>query len=673
MSGELYRILAEESSDILAIHDVDGTLRWISPAVERVLGWTPEQRLSQDVSIVLTDDLPLVARAREELLAGADTSTARVRLRHVNGTLRWADSTARAVRDVDGTITAIVASTRDVHDQVVAEQARAEAEKRYRLIAENAADVVLESVDGVFRWVSPSSETVLGWKPDELVGRAAWEYIHPDDLPAVARAAQLADEGQSVSGRARALCSDGSYRWLARTQRPVTDTSGAVVAHVTSLRDVEQQVEAERALAASEAQYRLLAEHSSDFTIRMVSDGLIDWVSPSVTGLLGWKPEDVVGRRAYEFLHPDEIENTEDAAASMVDGRRVSGRGRVLAADGTYRWTFQVASPVMNDQGEIVARVVAFQDIHAQVRAEQALAESERRFRLAMESAPTGIAVLDLDRQFVEVNSALCRMLHREEDWLVGRGIEDILDENDNDLDIRMRAQLLEGDGVSTTAEKRLERSDGSRIWVDHAIGLLRDDDGEPEGYVSQFVNVTEAREIREALHFLATHDPLTHLANRAELLTQLRAIGEFPRPGALTAVLFVDLDQMKSTNDNFGHLVGDAVLVEVANRLSSQMRADDVVSRLGGDEFVIVLPWVRSVDDARCVADKIHQALAEPLIVDGRMVDASVSIGIAIAPAGTDAKTILERADKALYGAKDSGGRSTEVYGVEREDGLST
>ena len=160
MSGELYRILAEESSDILAIHDVDGTLRWISPAVERVLGWTPEQRLSQDVSIVLTNDLPLVARAREELLAGADTSTARVRLRHVNGTLRWADSTARAVRDVDGTITAIVASTRDVHDQVVAEQARAEAEKRYRLIAENAADVVLESVDGVFRWVSPSSETV---------------------------------------------------------------------------------------------------------------------------------------------------------------------------------------------------------------------------------------------------------------------------------------------------------------------------------------------------------------------------------------------------------------------------------------------------------------------------------------------------------------------------------
>ena len=435
--GDLYRLLAEESSDILAIHDVDGTLRWISPAIERVLGWTPEQRMAQNLEIVLPDDLPLIGQARAALVNGADAATARVRLRHVDGSIRWADSTARAVRDDNGTMTAIVASTRDVHDQVMAELAQPDAENRYRLIAENAADAVLESVDGIFTWVSPSSELVLGWSPEQLVGRAAWEYIHPDDIAAVAQAAELADAGQSVSGRARARCGDGTYRWLARTQRPVVDATGAVVAHVTSVRDVEAQVEAERALAASEEQYRLLAEHSSDFTIRVVDDGLIDWVSPSITGVVGWAPEQVIGRRAYEFLHPDEVESTEAAVALMVDGNRVSGRGRLLTADGNYRWTAQVAAPVMNDRGEVLARIVAFQDVQAQVLAEQALAESERRFRLAMESAPTGIAVLDLDRRFVEVNPALCLMLQRDEAWLLRHGISDLVDAHDDLVDQR--------------------------------------------------------------------------------------------------------------------------------------------------------------------------------------------------------------------------------------------
>ena len=221
--------------------------------------------------------------------------------------------------------------------------------------------------------------------------------------------------------------------------------------------------------------------------------------------------------------------------------------------------------------------------------------------------------------------------------------------------------------------EKRLQRADGSRIWVDHSVGLLLDDNGEPEGFVSQFVNVTDARESREALHYLATHDPLTQLVNRGELQTRLERIAEHPRSGALTAVLFMDLDDLKEINDTFGHPAGDAALMAVAERLSSEMRLDDVVSRLGGDEFVLVLPWVRSVDDARRVADKVHAALAEPLVANGREVVVSVSIGIAVEPAGTEPAVLLDRADQALYVAKRAGGKSTAVFHAGKGDDSST
>jgi len=529
-----YRFLVEESSDILAIHQPDGTLRWISPAVERVLGWTAEERLSLNLQLIHQDDLPAVVEARHRLLEGAPSVTVRLRLKHVDGSFRWADSTARAVRAPDGSIDALTIITRDVNEQV----------------------------------------------------------------------------------------------------------------------------EAEEALESSLSFYRLLADHASDVILVVGPQGALEWVSPAATRTFGWDPGAVAGARDADFIHPDDREQFEEEVQRQEVAHSAGVLNvRVLCGDGSYRWTEVAWRVTVTTSDAKRTRVVRLRDIQAEMEAREALTRSEERFRTAMDSAPTGMAVVSLDRGFLEVNPALCQMLDRDEEWLLSRRIVDVIDAADDALDLRTRAAILSGHEDALTHEQRLIRADGSIVWVDHSIGLLRDDDGIPRGYVSQFVNVTEAREAREELRFMATHDSLTRLVNRPELLAQMdRLLARSPRTGLNIAALFVDLDRLKAINDAYGHAVGDSVIIEVAARLRSQVRSGDLVARLGGDEFVVLLPAIHSIEDADAIAGKIHAVVASPMSVGDETLTVTVSIGVALAEAGQRAERILELADRALYEAKRSG-----------------
>jgi diguanylate cyclase (GGDEF)-like protein len=210
----------------------------------------------------------------------------------------------------------------------------------------------------------------------------------------------------------------------------------------------------------------------------------------------------------------------------------------------------------------------------------------------------------------------------------------------------------------------RLIRTDGATVWVQHAISLLRDEQGVPHSYVSQLVNVTEAREAREALHYMATHDSLTQMFNRRELLSRVaKILSHAPRAGARLAILFADLDGLKPVNDTFGHAAGDELIVEAAHRISGLLRDGDVASRVGGDEYVIALPGVQCEDDALAVAIKIRAAMAEPLSVGGVPVPVGISVGIALAQPGDDPASVVRRADAALYRAKKAGRNRIQVF----------
>jgi PAS domain S-box-containing protein len=177
---------------------------------------------------------------------------------------------------------------------------------RFRLVLENASEVILQyDASGCLLWASPSLRTTFGFDDVAVVGTHL-RFEHPDDDAAVETLFQerLLAGDDVIHTRGRALCADGTVRWASSRIRVVRDGAGGIDYIVTTIRDVTAQTEAERALSASEAQYRLMAENSSDFVSLTTSEGLIAWVSPGVTSVLGWDPGELLGRRGIDGSRP---------------------------------------------------------------------------------------------------------------------------------------------------------------------------------------------------------------------------------------------------------------------------------------------------------------------------------------------------------------------------------
>ena len=272
------------------------------------------------------------------------------------------------------------------------------AEERYRLLAEYASDIVYQiSPDGVIEWVSAPIARILGWEPDSMVGTRPWDLVHPDDHAAAGAAlAESVSTGQAREAfQCRLRHHDGSYRWMAFTGHSIV-VDGVVTGLLASMRDVTAEHEAVAALAESEARYRLLGDNSADVVIHFV-DGVVEWVSPAIAGLVGWTADEVVGTTTADLWHPDDLE----AAVALRDAAYAgeAGRGvlRLTAKDGRYVWLEATLRPT--GEGSLGGFVGTLREVTAQVEAEQALRRSEERFRLLAGNVVDVVYLAGLDRR----------------------------------------------------------------------------------------------------------------------------------------------------------------------------------------------------------------------------------------------------------------------------------
>jgi diguanylate cyclase (GGDEF)-like protein/PAS domain S-box-containing protein len=234
--------------------------------------------------------------------------------------------------------------------------------------------------------------------------------------------------------------------------------------------------------------------------------------------------------------------------------------------------------------------------------------------------------------------------------------------------------QKDENEQIATdSANCVLVRADGHQCGIETTPALTHDQDGTVTGAVITFRDVGAARSTALKMTHMAQHDALTNLPNRVlfdDRLTQ--AISYAERQGKQLAVMFIDLDHFKKINDSLGHELGDKLLQSVAERLVACVRRTDTVSRLGGDEFVILLSQVEHGEDAECSARKILRALAEPHGVNGKSLDMSVSIGLSTYPAdGVDTNTLMNKADTAMYEAKQHGRNNYQFFRPDMQERL--
>ncbi|MDQ2697038.1 MAG: EAL domain-containing protein [Pseudomonadota bacterium] len=306
--------------------------------------------------------------------------------------------------------------------------------------------------------------------------------------------------------------------------------------------------------------------------------------------------------------------------------------------------------------------------IYENVRLYVALRESEASARATFEQAAVGITHVAPDGRWLRVNQKFCAIVGYTAEELVQRRFQDLTHADDLDADLEHRRRLFGGEIQTYSLEKRYLRRDGSDIWVNVTVSLLRDPAGEPKYSITVVEDITERRRYEEQLEHQANYDALTELPNRNLLNDRLRqAIAHAQRTDRLLALLLLDLDRFKVINDSLGHGAGDALLQEVARRLVASLRGVDTVARLGGDEFVILVADVARTEDIAHVAEKILDRLSLPLHFLGQELFVTASIGISLYPRdGEQGEALLKNADTAMYRAKHQGANGFQFYAQE-------
>ncbi|HEU4912227.1 MAG TPA: PAS domain S-box protein [Actinomycetes bacterium] len=561
----------------------------------------------------------------------------------------------------------------ELEERVAASVAEAEdGREQLRLLLERTPVGIFETApDGVRRFANRRWLEIAGLSAEEAEGADWSQVVHPDDREWVGRewAAAIA-AGREWSGRFRYLRPDGEVSWVDVAAVAVRDAGGEVTRWHGSVTDVTDMVLSQSRLAESEQRYRSVVATMAEGVVLQDPAGRIVTANEAACSLLGLSMDDLMGRasvdprwRAVREDGTDLPGEEQPAMVALRTGQPV--RGVTMAVDrgdGAQVWLSVSSAPLRDaeagpadtETGRITGVVTTFADITAQRLTTAALRRSEEQFRAAMAHAPIGMALVELDGRFREVNAAFCRIVGYSADELVGGTFQRITHPEDLDADLDNVARLIAGTQEHYAMDKRYITAQGGVVWVRLAVSLARDVDDRPAYFVAQVQDVTDSRAAQELLEHRALHDPLTGLPNRDLLMDHLsHALLRSSRDGSTTAVMFCDLDRFKEVNDTHGHETGDALLVAVADRLRRTLRPGDTVARLGGDEFVVVAEGVPDDRAARDLAERVRGALDGPIRVSSLELRTGLSVGIAIARPGDDARSVLGQADAAMYRAK--------------------
>ncbi len=430
-----------------------------------------------------------------------------------------------------------------------------------------------------------------------------------------------------------------------------------IVFSYRSLRAALMDREQAAALTESrERRFRALVQSSSDLVFAVDLTGTVTYASPSCINVLGYEPDVMLGSETGMLVHKDDIEGLRATLGGTLDvpGGSVEFSMRVRHQNGTWRWIEGLATNLLDDPA-VAGMVINARDI------------TERRARLERQTAISdlGREVLrstTLDASVESATGVLSRILQARECRIVGVLAGDAPGAVPPVLAAETSSEEAGSEGIGALPRLRAPVGDPERPLA--YIEVFRDTPVTPEEgqFVESVSGIVLSATVRfgaeDVIRHQAMHDPLTGLPNRALFNDRLEhALSRRARNPGYVAVMIVDLDGFKNVNDSLGHLTGDELLVAVAERFEAHLRGFDTIARLGGDEFAILFDELEAADQAGRVAQRVLDALVDPLTLPGRDVAIGASVGIALTD-NTDTRSdrLLADADAAMYRAKREG-----------------
>jgi len=441
---------------------------------------------------------------------------------------------------------------------------------------------------------------------------------------------------------------------------------------VWSFRDITASKRSEIALLESEAKYREVVETTDELITRVNTEGRLTFVNHMSSLYFGLPPEQCTGLPAFSFVHPDDLQTTQDAFAHWLSTDKLSlnFENRQLSRSGNISRMQWSIIPDRDPQGKIIGFSGFARDVTERKQAENKLQLAANVFTHARE----GIMITDPDGTLIEVNDTFTHITGYSRDAVLGLNPK-ILKSGHHapGFYFDMWRAIIENGYWSGEIWNR--HKDGNLYAELLTISVVRDDAGKTQNYVGLFTDITEMKRHEEQLQYIAHYDALTGLPNRvlfADRLQQAMALSVLS--GEALAVAYLDLDGFKAANDVYGHHIGDELLVAVSQRMQTVLRGVDTLSRIGGDEFVIVLTGLEHANSCDQVLARLLKAVSDPVSLGDIVIQVSASIGVTLYPQdGADADQLLRHADQAMYLAKQAGKNRYHFFDVGEAAALRT
>jgi diguanylate cyclase (GGDEF)-like protein/PAS domain S-box-containing protein len=661
-----YELMIAASGQLMHEYDVStGNMMW-GDSLEQVLGYSPDEMrggIAQWEEMIHPEDRDKVLRMfkiAEENLAAFD---AQYRLRHKDGAYRWVHDRGNFTSDGQGKAIRMIGMMQDLTTHRRAEKELQESEARYQsLFKKNQAAMLMIDPETAAIIDANLGACVFYGYPYEKILKLNMTDIDTLTTEEVKTEMQRALSEQQNHFYHRHRLANGQIRDVEVYSHPLFMRGKQLLYSI--IHDITERKEAEEALRQSEEKYRTILESIEEGYCEVDLAGNFTFFNDSMCRIFGYPKEELMGMNNQQYTDQENAKKLYQAFQQVYrTGEPQRGyEYEIIRRDGTKRYVETSASLRKDALGNPIGFRGIARDITERKQFERVLQQERETFFSILQKEPYGALLIDADDTFLYINPEFTA--------ITGYTIKDVptgkewLRKAFPDSEYRHKI-------IATWKEDATRRKGVDRVWsvvckdggvkeIEFKLTFL--DDGR---IIVMLSDVTEQKRTEEELAYKATHDLLTGLPNRMLFKDRFSvAMAQAQRVHKKLAVIFLDLDRFKEVNDTLGHDAGDRLLNAVGNRLTDLLRKTDTVARLGGDEFLLLLPDIDQGEDAVTVTQTVLYALRQPFIVNGQEVSISTSIGIAIYPDdGVDIDTLVSRADKAMYNAKQSGHDTYQRY----------
>ncbi|MBN1691415.1 MAG: PAS domain S-box protein [Dehalococcoidia bacterium] len=508
---EKYRLLAENSEDVIWILGMDLRYTYLSPSAKKLRGYTPEESMRQDFASTMTpESLQAVLNTLEANKARIENRNyfsvmLELELYHKDGSTVPAEVNVRAIYDDKGQPAGFIGVTRDISQRKKAEQKLKESEEKYRLLAENMDDVVwMAGTDMHFTYLSPAISKLRGFTAEEVMEQPLDQVITPESMQRLMQEFERAEpdlkKGRSISLKfeAEQYCKDGSTIWTESLIRPMYDDSRVHTGYLGVTRDISDRHQAEQELQQSEEKYRTVVENAFEGII-IIQDGMVKFINRNSSRELGIEFEDAYARPFLDFIHPDDRRTVIDRYTHRLKGEtledtkpfRLVGKGGELWVEG------QMASIQWQDKP---ASLVFLTNIDARRRAEESLRESEERYRTILEQTQEAYYEIDINGHFTFFNDALLTLMGYKREELLGMGYRKYVPAGYLPTTVETYQEVYRTGKPCLLSKQARIRKDGSIIYVELSAFPIRNMQGEFTGFRGIARDITARLKVEEAL-----------------------------------------------------------------------------------------------------------------------------------------------------------------------------